>query len=182
MATLDDDPDELLPSLVRQAYEDTCHLMAVSFVEALGSSDWAIPDALHQTDVYGDVVAAQPKPMAYFLVDAMRYEMGVELARRLPESSEVSVRPGVAALPSITAIGMAALQPGASASFSVVEEDTDSATGRRNLSSGSDRAADTRKPARRPRSISRLPSCSVCHRQNWRRSLTTRRWSWSAHK
>ena len=28
VATLDDDPDERLLSLVRQAYEDTCHLMA----------------------------------------------------------------------------------------------------------------------------------------------------------
>jgi hypothetical protein len=122
VATLDDDPDERLLGLVRQSYENTCNLMAVSFVEALDSSDWAVPDALHQTDVYGDVVAAQPKPMAYFLVDAMRYEMGVELVRRLPESSEVSIRPGVAGLPSITTVGMAALQPGASASFSVVEE------------------------------------------------------------
>ncbi|MEU8266376.1 PglZ domain-containing protein [Sphaerisporangium sp. NPDC049002] len=122
VATLDDDPDERPLGLVRRAYEDTCHLMAASFVDALRSSDWTIPDALYQTHVYGEVVAAQPKPVAYFLVDAMRYEMGVELARRLPESSEVSVRPGVAALPSITPVGMAALQPGASASFSVVEE------------------------------------------------------------
>ncbi|MFC4006015.1 PglZ domain-containing protein [Nonomuraea purpurea] len=122
VATLDDDPDERPLGLVRRAYEDTCYLMATSFVEALRSSDWIIPDALHQTHVYGEVVAEQPKPVAYFLVDAMRYEMGVELASRLPESSEVSVRPGVAALPSITPVGMAALQPGASASFSVVEE------------------------------------------------------------
>ncbi|MEU5880833.1 PglZ domain-containing protein [Spirillospora sp. NPDC047279] len=122
VATLDDDPDERLLGLVRRAYEDTCHLMAAKFVDALSSSHWAIPDALHQTHVYGEVVAEQPKPVAYFLVDAMRYEMGVELASRLPESSELSVRPGVAALPSITPVGMAALQPGASASFSVVEE------------------------------------------------------------
>jgi hypothetical protein len=122
VATLDDDPDERLLGLVRRAYEDTCHRMAAAFVEALRSSDWSILDALHQTHVYGEVVAPQPKPVAYFLIDAMRYEMGIELARRLPVSSEVSVRPGVAALPSITPVGMAALQPGASASFSVVEE------------------------------------------------------------
>ena len=52
----------------------------------------------------------------------MRFEMGVELAERLPKSAEVSVRPAVCALPSITPIGMAALQPGASSSFSVVEQ------------------------------------------------------------
>jgi hypothetical protein len=39
----------------------------------------------------------------------MRFEMGVELAERLPKTSEVSVRAAVGALPSITPIGMAAL-------------------------------------------------------------------------
>jgi hypothetical protein len=68
------------------------------------------------------VVSERPKPVAYFLVDAMRFEMGVELMERLPKTSEVSVRPAVAALPSITPIGMAALMPGASGSFSVVEQ------------------------------------------------------------
>jgi hypothetical protein len=48
--------------------------------------------------------------------------MGVELAERLPKTTEVSVRAAVSALPSITPIGMAALLPGASASFSVVEQ------------------------------------------------------------
>jgi len=65
-------------------------------------------------------VAPQPKPVAYFLVDAMRFEMGVELSERLPKTAEVGVRHAVAALPSITPIGMAALQPGASSSFNVV--------------------------------------------------------------
>jgi PglZ domain len=83
---------------------------------------WTVAGALHQTHVFSDVVAAQPKPVAYFLVDAMRFEMGVELAKRLPRSSEVSVRPAVATLPSITSMGMAALQPGAATSYSVVEQ------------------------------------------------------------
>ena len=77
---------------------------------------------MHQTRIYSEVVAERPKPVAYFLVDAMRFEMGVELAERLPKTAEVSVRHAVGALPSITPIGMAALQPGASASFSVVEQ------------------------------------------------------------
>ena len=60
--------------------------------------------------------------MAYFLVDAMRFEMGVELAERLEKTSEVTVGSAVAALPSITPMGMAALQPGAAGSYSVVEQ------------------------------------------------------------
>ena len=77
---------------------------------------------LHQTRVFADVVTPQPKPVAYLLVDAMRYEMGVELASRLPKGAEVDLRPALCALPSITPVGMGALMPGASGSFAVVEE------------------------------------------------------------
>ncbi len=92
-------------------------LLAVWMIAA----KWTVSPSLHQTRIYSEVVSEQPKPVAYFFVDAMRFEMGVELAERLPKSVEVSVRPAVCALPSITPIGMAALQPGASSSFSVVE-------------------------------------------------------------
>ncbi len=59
--------------------------------------------------------------VAYFFVDAMRFEMGVDLARQLHGTKDLTVRPAVAALPSITRVGMAALLPGSSASFSVVD-------------------------------------------------------------
>ena len=58
---------------------------------------------------------------AYFLVDAMRFEMGMELAQQLDGAEDLTVRPAIAALPTITPVGMAALLPGASAGFSVVE-------------------------------------------------------------
>ena len=89
--------------------------MADGFTKALVKANWTVSVALHQTRIYSEVVAEQPKPVAYFLVDAMRFEMGVELAERLPKTAEVSVRHAIGALPSITPIGMAALQPGASA-------------------------------------------------------------------
>ena len=122
VANLDEEPEERPLGVVRRAYEDTCHAMAEGFTKALVKAGWTVPGALHQTRVWSEVVADRPKPVAYFLVDAMRFEMGVELAERLPKTSEVSVRAAVGALPSITPIGMAALQPGASASFSVVEQ------------------------------------------------------------
>jgi PglZ domain len=52
----------------------------------------------------------------------MRYEIGVELAERLGRSGEVKLRAAIAALPSITPIGMAAILPGAAASFSIAEK------------------------------------------------------------
>jgi hypothetical protein len=122
VANLDEESDERPLGVVRRAHDDTCHAMAESFTKALVKAGWTVPGALHQTRVWSEVVAHKPKPVAYFLVDAMRYEMGVELAERLPKTSEISVRAALGALPSITPIGMAALQPGASSSFSVVEQ------------------------------------------------------------
>jgi PglZ domain len=120
---LEEEPRERPLGVVRRAYEDTCNAMAEGFTRALAKAKWTVPSTLHQTRIYGEVVGDHPKPVAYFLVDAMRFEMGVELAERLPKSGEVRTRHAACALPSITTIGMAALLPGASASFNVVEQD-----------------------------------------------------------
>ena len=122
VANLDDEPEERPLGVVRGVYEEACRAMADGFTRALVAARWTVAPFLHQTRIYSEVVSEQPKPVAYFFVDAMRFEMGVELAERLPKSVEVSVRPAVCALPSITPIGMAALLPGASSSFSVVEQ------------------------------------------------------------
>jgi len=122
IANLDDDPQERPLGVVRGAYEDACRAMAEGFTRAMVRGKWTVSASLHQTHIYSEIVAERPKPVAYFLVDAMRFEMGVELAERLPKTTEVIVRPAICALPSITPIGMAALQPGASSSFSVVEQ------------------------------------------------------------
>jgi hypothetical protein len=122
VANLDDEPQERPLGVVRGVYEDACRAMAEGFTKALIADKWTVSAALHQTRIYSEVVAEQPKPAAYFLVDALRFEMGVELVERLPKAAEVSVRPAVGVLPSITPIGMAALQPGASSSFSIVQQ------------------------------------------------------------
>lgn len=122
VAKLDDDPPERALALVRGAYEDACQAMADGFTKALAKSGWTAPSSLHQTQVHQRVVAEEPKPVAYFLVDALRYEMGADLVGRLPKTAEIRLQGAVASLPSLTPIGMAALQPGAAASFDVVDQ------------------------------------------------------------
>jgi PglZ domain len=122
VANLDDEPQERPLGVVRGAYEDACCAMADGFTKALVAAKWSISDTLQQTRIYSEVVSEQPTPVAYFFVDAMRFEMGVELTERLPQSVEVSLRAAICALPSITPIGMAALLPGAASSFSVVDK------------------------------------------------------------
>jgi len=123
VVSLDEEPEEQPLGVVRRAYEQVCQTMANGFTKALATAAWTVPEVSHQTRIFNDVVCQQPQPMAYILVDALRFEMGLDLAQRLPTTSEVAVRAVVGALPTITPIGMAALMPGASASFSVVEQD-----------------------------------------------------------
>ncbi|RWO43574.1 MAG: PglZ domain-containing protein [Mesorhizobium sp.] len=114
--------DEQALGIVRQVYEETAARMAEGFVKALAKADWAVSGATPQSRVYAESVAGSPKPVAYILVDAMRYEMGVELSARIAKvATEQKLRYAVASLPSITPVCMAALQPGAAASFSVVD-------------------------------------------------------------
>jgi hypothetical protein len=122
VAKLDEEPEaEQALGVVRRDYEELLKRMADGFSKACKDTGWAIPDVLYQTHIYPDVVQAMGGRVAYFFVDAMRFEMGVELAQQLQGTTDLSVRPAIAALPSITPVGMAALLPGASASFSVVE-------------------------------------------------------------
>jgi hypothetical protein len=120
LASVDDGIDERAVAKIRTVYENVVRRMSEGFLKALQKADWTVPGVLQQTRIWSDVVASRPVPVAYVMVDAMRFEMGHELIGRLTRTSEVQIRPALAALPSITLVGMAALLPGASATFSVV--------------------------------------------------------------
>ena len=122
VAKMDDDTEASKAlGLVRREHEELLKRMADGFAKSFQQSGWTVPGALHQTRVYPDVVQSMGGRVAYFFVDAMRYEMGIELANQLEGTTDLAIRPAIAALPSITPVGMAALLPGSAASFSVVE-------------------------------------------------------------
>lgn len=116
----DDDTVEKAVDVVLRDHEDLLHKLAASFTTALKRSGWTVPGVLHQTRVHPDIVSTRGGPVAWFLVDAFRFEMGAELARQMEGAEELALRPAIAALPTITPVGMAALLPGASADFAVV--------------------------------------------------------------
>ena len=123
VSKMDEEPEtEKGLAVVRREHEELLKKMAAGFAKLLGEAAWTIPGALHQTRIYPEVVQTMGGRVAYFFVDAMRFEMGVELARQLDGTKDLTIRPAIAALPTITPVGMAALLPGASASFSVVEQ------------------------------------------------------------
>jgi hypothetical protein len=124
LAKMDTEPEAMCEkalTVVRRAYENLLRAMAEGFSEALSAGDWSMQGVLHQTHVYPEVVEHAGGRVAYFFVDAMRYEMGADLRQQLRDAEDVRLQAAIAALPSITPLGMAALLPGASSSFSVVE-------------------------------------------------------------
>jgi len=122
LVSVEDQIDEKSVAKIRAVYENAVRRMAEGFVKALQKADWTVPGTLQQTRIWPDIVDGRPVPVAYILVDAMRFEMGHELVDRITRVTEVQIRPAIAALPSITPIGMAALLPGASATFSAITQ------------------------------------------------------------
>ncbi len=123
-ARMEEDAEEPLEqalAVVRQAQEKLLGAMARGFSDALVGSGWVVPDVLMQNQVFSEVVEAARGKIAYFLVDALRFEMGQELAELLADTEDLRLRPALSVLPSITPLGMAALLPEASGSYSVVE-------------------------------------------------------------
>jgi hypothetical protein len=106
----------------RAKYDDVARRQAEGFVKVYEKAGWSIAGVLPQHRIWAEIVASVPKPLAVVAVDAMRYEMGAELAERLGRHGEVKLRAAIAALPSITPIGMAAILPGAAAGFSIAEK------------------------------------------------------------
>ena len=56
---------------------------------------------------------AEGRRIAYFLVDALRYELAAEFRQRLPDTLKATLEPALAQIPTITPVGMAALLPDA---------------------------------------------------------------------
>ena len=118
VAGLDEDPvaAEALHHL-RDRYGRLVHRMAEGFTAVLSENGWSVEGPLAQTALYSALVEDAQEPVAYIVADALRYEMAVELAQRLDGALDLHLRPAVAALPTVTVVGMAALLPGAASTF-----------------------------------------------------------------
>lgn len=124
VAKLEDEPEPALEKalgLVRRNHEALLKEMTQGHTAALAAAGWSVSGVLHQTRIYPELVEPVRGRVAYFFVDAMRFEMAADLIEQLEGAQELRLVPAVGALPSITPIGMAALLPGASSSFSVVD-------------------------------------------------------------
>jgi hypothetical protein len=102
---------------VRARYRRLAENVQVLFTKHLEASGWPPAGRLANTDVFDRLVAPKlqesGRRVAYVLVDALRYELGVALEQQLAEDGRVELHTAFAQLPSITPVGMASLLPGA---------------------------------------------------------------------
>jgi len=95
---------------VRQAYNEAVRKMNEAFIKSVQQAAGLELGMDTQASFWAENVAPGKGIKAVLFIDALRYEMGRELAGRVEGAS---VSPMVAALPTITPVGMSALCPGA---------------------------------------------------------------------
>jgi hypothetical protein len=102
----------------RQPYESWLDQVLRATTDALDQPDVTSSRLLRT--VHHHDVRNGPTPTAYVLVDALRYELGVDLVERLRSTNaRADIRSVVAAVPTITPVGMAAVLPGADTGFAI---------------------------------------------------------------
>ena len=92
------------------------------FQDAVIKEGWPAPGRSRANDTYDQFVRVpwqEGKRVAYFWIDALRYDLAEQLATLASCRHSVKVKAVCAQLPTITKIGMAALLPGAGEDFRV---------------------------------------------------------------
>ncbi|MDT3683242.1 MAG: PglZ domain-containing protein [Truepera sp.] len=120
------DPYGLMQEVIDQArarYGKLIEVVQGAFVKHLDGSGWP-PSGLNANADTFDRLVAEPlkdngRKVAYIMVDALRYELGVALQKMLSEDGPVELEAAYAQLPSVTAVGMASLLPGAHADLTL---------------------------------------------------------------
>lgn len=96
------------------------------FTRHLETTGWPPQGRLSNADVFDTVIAPMLKEsgrrVAFIMVDALRYELGITLHRQLAETEQAEIRAACAQLPTVTPVGMASLLPGAGSGLRVLKD------------------------------------------------------------
>jgi hypothetical protein len=106
----------------RTAHRDLLDRTSRHFQDAVVKEGWPIPGRPRANEIYDQFVRVpwqQGKRVAYFWIDAFRYDLADQLATLASSRHSVIVKAVCAQLPTITKVGMAALLPGAGEDFRV---------------------------------------------------------------
>lgn len=121
-ASTDHEGLEKLITKAEQRYTAVGSALAQYFITHFQKAQHPIQGLLRQQAIFEKHVKPHLSAgkVAYLWVDALRFEMARELARLLTDDFTVEIQPAIAAMPTITEIGMAALLPKAHESAKVV--------------------------------------------------------------
>jgi hypothetical protein len=110
----------------RHRYAKLAQKVQSLFTKHLESAGWPPPGSSSNADVFDSVVAPMLKEsgrrVAFIMVDALRYELGVTLHRQLAETEDAEIRATCAQLPTVTPVGMVSLLPGAGAGLQLIKD------------------------------------------------------------
>lgn len=113
----------------QSAYRKLIERIQGLFVRFLESDGWPAAGFPSNADTFDRLVAPMLKEsgrrVAYVMVDALRYELGVVLEKQLREDGQVEMQAACSQLPSITPVGMASLLPGAGSELRIDRQDND---------------------------------------------------------
>lgn len=113
----------------RQRYRQLATTLQAHFVRHLERSGWPPVGYPASIDLFERRVApllqTSGQRVALFLIDALRYELGVELYQLLQAEGQGTLEAACAALPTVTPIGMASLLPGAGQHLRLVRKGND---------------------------------------------------------
>ncbi len=115
------DHEEIMHGVITQArscYRRLIEKAQAAFIKHLETDGWTPEGRLANAEVFDKFVSAhlrdRGKKVAFLMVDALRYELGVELRDKIVEDDfPVELKEAYAQLPTITLVGMASLLPGA---------------------------------------------------------------------
>jgi PglZ domain len=115
----------------RRRYAKLAEKVQYAITKHLESAGWPLQGRMSNADVFDLIVSPMLKEsgrrVAFIMVDALRYELGVTLHRQLSETDQADIRPACAQLPTVTPVGMTSLLPGARATLALPRTATASA-------------------------------------------------------
>ena len=103
--------------MARASYRRLANHVQELFLRHLKQVGWPPSGRIQNADVFEKFIAPKlqesGRRVALFLIDAMRYELGVELQKELAEEVQSETHAAFAQVPTTTPVGMASLLPGA---------------------------------------------------------------------
>ncbi len=112
----------------RKHYFNAIEGLQKKFITAVCDEGWPVSGRTRHSEVFNHFVAPWLKgrqKVAFFMVDALRYELAVELENELSSNLTTDITAVCAQLPTVTSVGMSALMPDADGNVKLVKDKGD---------------------------------------------------------